>query len=182
MCPHAALPATTTPAGIINDVDSTIDSIIAASELPLSILIVGVGAADFTQMEALDGDKKRLARAGRVARRDIVQFVALRDFMQNGALTLDSGAAVSRALLSEIPQQLLEFMEGAHILPNPRPVAPPLVAYPPPAGAGMAAVVPPPPQAVYPAPGGGVVPQAAYPPMAAPADVHVHVAHGGSSV
>ena len=46
----------------------------AASNLPLSIIIVGVGNADFEAMEELDGDTVRLtAPDGRVASRDIVQ-------------------------------------------------------------------------------------------------------------
>lgn len=42
--------------GVINDLDQTIDEIVRASDQPLSIIIVGVGEADFTQMEGLDGD------------------------------------------------------------------------------------------------------------------------------
>ena len=34
----------------------TIDEIVKASGLPLSIIIVGVGDADFEAMEQLDGD------------------------------------------------------------------------------------------------------------------------------
>ena len=39
--------------GIINDMDNTINQIIQAAHLPLSILIVGIGDADFTAMEVL---------------------------------------------------------------------------------------------------------------------------------
>jgi len=47
---------------------------VSASNLPLSIIIVGVGNADFEAMEELDGDTVRLtAPDGRVAARDIVQ-------------------------------------------------------------------------------------------------------------
>ena len=42
--------------GIINDMTETIDQCVRGSSLPLSIIIVGVGSADFDQMEALDGD------------------------------------------------------------------------------------------------------------------------------
>ncbi len=41
--------------GEIHDMDATKDSIVAASLLPLSIIIVGVGNADFTNMNILDG-------------------------------------------------------------------------------------------------------------------------------
>ena len=36
--------------------ENTIDAIIEGSVLPLSIIIVGIGQADFDQMDALDGD------------------------------------------------------------------------------------------------------------------------------
>ena len=37
--------------GVINDMAQTKEAIVAASDLPLSIIIVGVGEADFTNME-----------------------------------------------------------------------------------------------------------------------------------
>lgn len=36
--------------GVISDMDRTIDRIVHASKLPLSIVIVGVGSADFSNM------------------------------------------------------------------------------------------------------------------------------------
>ena len=48
-------------AGVINDSDATIRAIVAAADLPLSILIVGVGDADFELMQQLDGDDVRLS-------------------------------------------------------------------------------------------------------------------------
>lgn len=46
--------------GIINDLDATIDEVVRGSILPISIIIVGIGNADFDQMEALDGDEAPL--------------------------------------------------------------------------------------------------------------------------
>ncbi|KAF8408509.1 hypothetical protein HHK36_007665 [Tetracentron sinense] len=67
--------------GVITDLQETRDALVKASDLPLSILIIGVGGADFKDMEVLDADKgERLeSSTGRVASRDIVQFVPLRD-------------------------------------------------------------------------------------------------------
>ena len=49
--------------------------IVAASTLPLSIVIVGVGQADFSNMDRLDADTTPLVdRRGRKMARDIVQF------------------------------------------------------------------------------------------------------------
>ena len=44
-----------------------------ASSLPLSIIIVGVGNAQFDAMNELDGDDERLSSRGTFAERDIVQ-------------------------------------------------------------------------------------------------------------
>lgn len=61
--------------------DQTRGAIVAASRLPMSIIIVGVGRADFTDMEILDGDDGRLTTiTGEPAVRDIVQFVPYRKF------------------------------------------------------------------------------------------------------
>eukprot|EP00483_Globobulimina_turgida_P012335 UN12358 len=46
--------------GVVNDMQKTIDKIVAASELPLSIVIVGIGDADFTGMVILDADDEPL--------------------------------------------------------------------------------------------------------------------------
>lgn len=61
---------------MINDFDETKDAIIRASHLPLSIIIVGVGDADFSEMDVLDSDNILLSNNGQTASRDIVQFVA----------------------------------------------------------------------------------------------------------
>jgi vacuolar-type H+-ATPase subunit F/Vma7 len=71
--------------GVINDMQYTIDEIVRGSLLPLSIIIVGVGNADFTAMEQLDGDQEPLysKKYKRCMDADIVQFVPYRQFMNN---------------------------------------------------------------------------------------------------
>lgn len=46
--------------GVISDMPKTIDEIVRGSDLPLSIVIVGVGEADFDSMETLDADTNPL--------------------------------------------------------------------------------------------------------------------------
>ncbi|GAB4836681.1 hypothetical protein Ancab_001594 [Ancistrocladus abbreviatus] len=67
--------------GVLTDFQETVDALVRASDFPLSILIVGVGGADFTQMEILDaGNGHRLeSSTGRIATRDIVQFVPMHE-------------------------------------------------------------------------------------------------------
>ncbi|KAJ4838399.1 Protein BONZAI 1 [Turnera subulata] len=99
--------------GVVTDLQETKDAIVKASDLPLSILIVGVGGADFKEMEILDADKgDRLeSSSGRVASRDIVQFVPFRD-VQSGEVS------VVQALLAELPTQFLSYMRSRNIQPN----------------------------------------------------------------
>lgn len=67
--------------GIISDMHETKRAIINASSLPMSIIIVGVGNADFDNMDELDSDDVRLNIGNHVAKRDIVQFVPLNKFI-----------------------------------------------------------------------------------------------------
>ncbi|CAN4086556.1 unnamed protein product [Withania somnifera] len=98
--------------GVITDLQETKDALVQAADLPLSILIVGVGGADFKEMEILDADKgERLeSTTGRVAVRDIVQFVPLRD--------VQNDVSVVQSLLAELPSQLLEYMRFRKIHPT----------------------------------------------------------------
>lgn len=67
--------------GVISDMEETRHAVVQASKLPMSIIIVGVGNADFAAMEFLDGDNRRLrSHTGEEAARDIVQFVPFREF------------------------------------------------------------------------------------------------------
>ena len=62
--------------GAIHDMPKTKDLVYDLSHMPCSIIIIGVGNADFGSMEELDGDGGRLRNTrGQPCQRDIVQFV-----------------------------------------------------------------------------------------------------------
>lgn len=66
--------------GVVTDMSDTREAIVRASHLPMSVIIVGVGNADFTDMQILDGDDGVLrSPRGEPALRDIVQFVPFRE-------------------------------------------------------------------------------------------------------
>ncbi|CAI8615515.1 unnamed protein product [Vicia faba] len=98
--------------GVVTDLQESINALVNASDLPLSILIVGVGSADFTSMEILDADNGRRLQSstGRIATRDIVQFVPMRE-VQSGQIS------VVQALLEELPNQFLTFMRSRDVKP-----------------------------------------------------------------
>ncbi|KAJ6632725.1 Copine-8 [Pseudolycoriella hygida] len=104
--------------GIISDMLHTKHAIINASTLPLSIIIVGVGDADFDSMDELDSDDIRLSINGKYAARDIVQFVPLNKFLTRNGATIRSQAALAKDVLAEIPGQLTSFMKSNGIMPQ----------------------------------------------------------------
>jgi len=69
--------------GEIHDMDQTVDLIVNNSHLPLSIIIVGIGNADFSNMDKLDGDNGLYNNNGKKALRDIVQFVPFNQVKMN---------------------------------------------------------------------------------------------------
>ena len=90
--------------GIINDFKETSDAIVQASDSPLSIIIVGVGPADFSAMVQLDGDETPLVnQCGQRTKRDIVQFVPFRQFQDKPL------PALAAEVLAEIPTQVHEY-------------------------------------------------------------------------
>ena len=101
--------------GIITDMAATKAALVSASSLPMSVIIVGVGNERFDAMEELDADKGLLkASDGRVAERDIVQFVELRKFVRNG---MWSKELLARQVLAEVPDQLVQWMAKRGIQP-----------------------------------------------------------------
>ena len=95
--------------GKIDDIDNTIDELVASSFLPLSVIIIGIGNADFSSMVELDADGKLLINSkGVKASRDIVQFVPFIKYESNPEL-------LANEVLAEIPRQMVEYYEQNEI-------------------------------------------------------------------
>ncbi|KAJ6252864.1 copine-8 [Anaeramoeba flamelloides] len=95
--------------GEITDFNNTSKEIVlAARDLPIAIVIVGIGDADFSKMDRLDGDDVRISYQDEEAKRDIVQFVPLRDFTKNGNLDMEG---LTMATLEELPDQIVEYFK-----------------------------------------------------------------------
>ncbi|SPQ94417.1 unnamed protein product (mitochondrion) [Plasmodiophora brassicae] len=95
--------------GVVNDMKATVRQIEKASSKPLSIIIIGIGDADFSDMKILDDDNGKLD-----VERDIVQFVPMKMFRDS-----DTGR-LSAEVLSEIPAQVLSFMKKKNVQPMQR--------------------------------------------------------------
>ena len=100
--------------GIIQDMPETIDCIVEGSFLPLSIIIIGIGDANFDNMVVLDGDDYGLTDSnGRVWMRDIVQFVPFKDFEGDAIMLREQ-------VLEEIPDQVTSFYQNIKLKPQPK--------------------------------------------------------------
>ncbi|KAG7594768.1 Copine [Arabidopsis thaliana x Arabidopsis arenosa] len=86
--------------GVLKDMEGTRDALVRASTLPLSVVIVGVGSRDFTQIQQLLDVQ---------ATREIVQFVHMKE--TNG------GVSVVQPLLDELPGQFLSYVRSRKINP-----------------------------------------------------------------
>uniref|UniRef100_A0A8C6NV91 Copine Vb n=1 Tax=Nothobranchius furzeri TaxID=105023 RepID=A0A8C6NV91_NOTFU len=107
--------------GVISDMAQTKEAIVNAAKLPMSIIIVGVGQAEFDAMVELDGDDIRISSRGKLAERDIVQFVPFRDYMDRTGNHVLSMARLAKDVLAEIPDQFISYMKSRGIKPNPAP-------------------------------------------------------------
>ncbi|KAL6329570.1 hypothetical protein AAG906_022147 [Vitis piasezkii] len=101
---------------VVTDLQETKDALVRASDLPLSILIVGVEEQILNRWRCtliLDADNgcRLESSTGRVATRDIVQFVPMREV--RGGQT-----SVVQALLEELPGQFLTYMRSRDIKPG----------------------------------------------------------------
>ena len=100
--------------GTIHDMNETISKVVFGSTLPLSIIIVGIGSANFDAMEQLDGDDIVLRDGfGNPVRRDIVQFVPFSNFMGRN---ID---ALAQEVLRELPAQVEGYYRMINKPPNP---------------------------------------------------------------
>jgi len=95
--------------GEITDMNQTVAAIHKSADLPVSIIIVGVGNADFKNMNSLDDDDGKLG-----FKRDCVQFVPFRDY-KNVPI-----AKLAKDTLIEVPKQLVTYMTQHNILPRVR--------------------------------------------------------------
>ncbi|XP_069392893.1 copine-4 [Paralichthys olivaceus] len=99
--------------GVITDMADTREAIVQASHLPMSVIIVGVGNADFSDMQMLDGDDGILrSPKGEPVLRDIVQFVPFRNFKHA------TPAALAKSVLAEVPNQVVDYYNSKGIKPK----------------------------------------------------------------
>ena len=89
--------------GSVSDIESTIETLNLIADSPLSVVIVGIGNSDFSEMQFLDDSGSGL---------DVCQFV---EFNSHS----DDFSSLTRATMLEIPNQLTSYFNRHGIRPNP---------------------------------------------------------------
>eukprot|EP00540_Astrosyne_radiata_P020188 CAMPEP_0116857246 /NCGR_PEP_ID=MMETSP0418-20121206/20429_1 /TAXON_ID=1158023 /ORGANISM="Astrosyne radiata, Strain 13vi08-1A" /LENGTH=579 /DNA_ID=CAMNT_0004490873 /DNA_START=62 /DNA_END=1801 /DNA_ORIENTATION=- len=90
--------------GAVSDVNATAQVLAECSQAPLSIVIVGVGQADFSSMQFLDDSQP--------PERDIAQFVEFNNYSNHSV-------ELTKETLKEIPDQLTRYFQSRGIQPLP---------------------------------------------------------------
>ena len=96
--------------GDINDINDTIDNIVQASFLPISIIIIGIGNNDFGNLDFLFSDDDLIDSNNRKCDRNILQFFHFNKLM-------DKGKFLASEILKDIPIQILEYFQHKNIPP-----------------------------------------------------------------
>jgi uncharacterized protein YegL len=91
--------------GAVSDAQATAAALNKVSDAPLSVVIVGVGDADFSSMQFLDDSSKP-------GKRDIAQFVEFNKHSRDSV-------ALTSETLGEIPDQLVGYFQSKSIAPLP---------------------------------------------------------------
>ena len=92
--------------GVVDDLQETKDVIVAASKLPISIIIIGVGEHDFEEMDELNHEKNPIIDSnGNSINRDILHFIKFRDHAEK------SQQKLSEEILMKIPNQVVEYLK-----------------------------------------------------------------------
>lgn len=102
--------------GIVNDVDNLIDKLVDVGNLPLSVVVAGVGPADFKLMDELFSKSKRQLKSkeGKTLERSNTDFLSLRRHVTNPGVN-DS---MAREVFANISQQIVTFFKSRGIVPN----------------------------------------------------------------
>lgn len=105
----------------LTDFEEARDQIVESSELPVSIIIIGIGENKFTLYSKLDKQEKRLkSGSGVLAKRENVQFFPMRQvesWMSEVNSVRSIQKVLSDTLLRNLPLQMIEYFSQKNIDP-----------------------------------------------------------------
>ena len=93
--------------GFNHDIEETIEEVVKSTSLPVSIIIIGIGDADFLNMKFLDADSEPLfcQRTQTFSKRDNVQFVEFNKYKNDIE-------KLAQETLMELPRQMIDYFQS----------------------------------------------------------------------
>uniref|UniRef100_A0A914DW46 Copine C-terminal domain-containing protein n=1 Tax=Acrobeloides nanus TaxID=290746 RepID=A0A914DW46_9BILA len=107
--------------GVFDDLKETIQSIIFASRAPISLIFVGIGDSDLSELERLGTAGTKMNFQGRKPERDCVQYVSITKCRQEESKYPDLKALIAERGLSSIPWQMTSWMTKNGLRPKHLP-------------------------------------------------------------
>ncbi|VDL72613.1 unnamed protein product [Nippostrongylus brasiliensis] len=98
--------------GTPTDLKEFSNAIAAASDAPLSVLIVGVGNGDFSHLVKLAAKRKE-------GTRPLLQFISLAEIVEPNDSISENRSRIAQKALRAVPEQMTEFMHSANIAAKP---------------------------------------------------------------
>uniref|UniRef100_A0A1I7XTW0 Copine domain-containing protein n=1 Tax=Heterorhabditis bacteriophora TaxID=37862 RepID=A0A1I7XTW0_HETBA len=98
--------------GALSDIKEVQSALTAASEAPLSVLFIGVGDGDFSQLHKLVSKRKD-------GQRQCVQLVCLKDILNASDSPFENKTRIAENALRAIPQHMTDYMHTANIAAKP---------------------------------------------------------------
>ncbi|KJH47590.1 Copine [Dictyocaulus viviparus] len=98
--------------GTPTDLKELSAALASASDAPLSVIIVGIGNGDFSQLLKLSLKRKEGTRA-------CLQFIAMDDILDVDSSPSENRSRLAQKALCLIPQQMTDFMHSANIAAKP---------------------------------------------------------------
>ncbi|VDI27260.1 Hypothetical predicted protein [Mytilus galloprovincialis] len=103
--------------GVINDLDRTIRRVVSVSHLPLSIIIIGVGPADFSLMGQFNSDREVKLKNDKTKEEALRRNTYFAAFKKDNTNT-SANISAARESFAALSMQILEYMKINSIHPN----------------------------------------------------------------
>lgn len=98
--------------GEITDLKEIQQALNAASDAPLSILIIGMGDYDFNPLQKVCTKRKD-------GRRDVVQFIHLKSLLNGAEAPWLNKSRIAETALRNVPHHMVQYMHNANIAAKP---------------------------------------------------------------
>ncbi|ETN85652.1 Copine, partial [Necator americanus] len=98
--------------GTPTDIKELSAAMMGASDAPISIVVIGIGNGDFSQLLKLAAKRKEGTRS-------CLQFINITDIIESGNSPAENRSRIAQKALRAIPEQMTDFMHAANIAAKP---------------------------------------------------------------